>query len=132
VKKYLIFALALIISFVTLFQVVRDEDLATNTNEADIERGEENNIVILPTSNGYKTRSSECAICLDSYMIDDVIVWSENTSCSHVFHEKCILPWLCLNKDNCCPSCRQDFIPNMNQEESTQVSSHLYNTYNGV
>jgi len=35
-----------------------------------------------------------CAICLDSYSTSDIVCWSSNPCCSHVFHRNCILNWL--------------------------------------
>ncbi|XP_021298414.1 NEP1-interacting protein 2-like [Herrania umbratica] len=47
--------------------------------------------------------NSCCTICLEDFLVD-----SEATSmpCSHVFHHRCILPWLC--KKTLCPSCRSE------------------------
>ena len=57
--------------------------------------------------------SNLCAICLDSFHVDDVIVWSSNIQCQHVFHEFCVIDYLVKvkkNKGQPCPTCRQNFI----------------------
>ena len=40
-------------------------------------------------------KQSECAICLDSYQCNDIVIWSNNTgNCSHCFHKHCIRDYL--------------------------------------
>ena len=80
------------------------------------------------------TAPNLCAICLDSYDVDDKIVWSNNPECQHVFHHACLLDYYMTmvkkkrsNNSNTnnntteqeqqsekvqttsCPCCRQDF-----------------------
>ena len=66
----------------------------------------------------------QCAICLDDIQAEETIVWSETESCPHIFHKKCLIPFLAFNKEaqlklpphrrhkvqNPCPTCRQSFI----------------------
>ena len=75
---------------------------------------------------------NSCAICLIEYEVSDIVSWSANPQCPHIFHEQCIAKWfLSLGRlqticdisleDECaknvlnyrleCPCCRQDFIP---------------------
>ena len=84
-----------------------------------IEKGEKRNCPIF------------CAICLMEYELSDRVTWSSNASCTHVFHEDCIVNWLVtlgktkskmqrfsrdpteaqlLNYQPECPCCRQNFI----------------------
>ena len=54
-----------------------------------------------------------CIICLESFKVGDAIVWSNNTSCKHVYHEECMFTWLSCsnnNRENRCPTCRRTFI----------------------
>lgn len=53
-----------------------------------------------------------CSICLETYKVNDVIVWSSNEECRDVFHERCITFWLSKKRKNdaTCPCCRQPFI----------------------
>ena len=53
--------------------------------------------------------ANSCAICLCSYDIDDVVVWSSNEDCTHAFHDECILAWLVKNQNGECPCCRCPF-----------------------
>jgi hypothetical protein len=48
-----------------------------------------------------------CAVCLSDYVEGDTVCWSKNSSCRHVFHQHCLLPWL-VSHDTC-PSCRWNF-----------------------
>ena len=65
-----------------------------------------------------------CTICLEDIKAKKRIVWSETESCPHIFHKKCLVPFLAFNKErqmklpphrrhevqNPCPICRQSFI----------------------
>lgn len=46
-----------------------------------------------------------CAICIEDMQDND---WVRGLSCGHIFHAKCIEPWL-LSKSSCCPLCKRDF-----------------------
>ena len=45
-----------------------------------------------------------CAICLDSFHVDDILFLSGD--CSHLFHQDCISRWLKTNQK--CPCCRME------------------------
>lgn len=49
-----------------------------------------------------------CSICLEPYREGDDICWSRNESCSHAFHQDCILDWLMDNDE--CPLCRENYL----------------------
>jgi hypothetical protein len=51
----------------------------------------------------------ECPICIRAYQVGDIVSWSPNKHCDHVFHHSCIKEWL-INK-TCCPCCRETFLP---------------------
>ncbi|GKY97716.1 hypothetical protein MPSEU_000729800 [Mayamaea pseudoterrestris] len=53
-----------------------------------------------------------CAVCLHPYHVNDSVSWSSNSTCVHVFHERCIIEWLSRknNKKFACPCCRQCFV----------------------
>jgi hypothetical protein len=46
-----------------------------------------------------------CIICLDKYVKNDTLI---ELSCTHNFHEACILPW--IKDNNTCPHCRRIII----------------------
>ncbi|KAG2672479.1 hypothetical protein I3843_13G036300 [Carya illinoinensis] len=51
--------------------------------------------------------SSSCSICLDDYKESDVLQLMPD--CGHLFHPKCIHPWLRLHPN--CPLCRNTLVP---------------------
>ncbi|CAH2085508.1 unnamed protein product [Euphydryas editha] len=44
-----------------------------------------------------------CPICLKKFHMNDK---AKEMPCQHLFHEKCIIPW--LNQTNSCPFCRYE------------------------
>ncbi|XP_073259944.1 uncharacterized protein [Populus alba] len=52
-------------------------------------------------SNGDSSSGGTCVVCLEDFSSS---VKLSKLPCSHVFHEKCIFPWLLNSK--CCPLCR--------------------------
>ena len=55
------------------------------------------------------TDQKECPICMEEFQVGDVVSWSSNVKCGHVFHHSCIREWL-LRRIGC-PYCRQIFLP---------------------
>ena len=64
--------------------------------------------------------SGTCIVCFEEFVITDVIVWSEDPKCSHVYHKECMVKYLASNahrkinsrldvNDNPCPACRQNY-----------------------
>lgn len=51
---------------------------------------------------------SECAICWGDYEDGETVCYSPNKRCVHVFHSKCLKPW--LKKRNDCPLCKYNII----------------------
>ena len=54
--------------------------------------------------------SGTCIICLSPYSAGDVVAWSANKKCPHVFHRKCVLKWLVNKASLDCPCCRENFV----------------------
>jgi len=65
--------------------------------------------------------SGTCIVCLEEFMKDDVIIWSQDPNCPHIYHKECMVNYLAsraqrskinstLNvNDNPCPTCRQNY-----------------------
>mmetsp|Transcript_15759 Transcript_15759/g.43479 ORF Transcript_15759/g.43479 Transcript_15759/m.43479 type:complete len:375 (+) Transcript_15759:142-1266(+) len=59
----------------------------------------------VPSQTSSSTASTnECPICLDEFRAGQIISYSPNPECCHVFHHECIKEWL-LRHTNC-PFCR--------------------------
>jgi len=52
--------------------------------------------------------TDECAICLDTIKVGDMIATSSMHHCCHAFHEECIKIW--LNEHDECPMCRRKWL----------------------
>ncbi|KAG8345063.1 RING H2 zinc finger domain [Trypanosoma vivax] len=50
-----------------------------------------------------KKAGEQCPVCLEAFTNDSKV---HRTSCGHVFHYDCIVPWFKRNK--CCPTCRRE------------------------
>jgi len=81
-----------------------------------------------------RTFVGSCAVCLSSYRAGDMIVWSSNSQCHHVFHESCFKTWAQANECPICPCCRQSFVkrelsdqvlPTVNDDEIYLSSNEL-------
>tara|TARA_B110000858_G_C17369429_1_gene278826 strand:- start:19 stop:513 length:495 start_codon:yes stop_codon:yes gene_type:complete len=49
---------------------------------------------------------NSCSVCLEIFNNEDII---KQLKCKHIFHKKCLEPWLNNNNNNC-PLCRRDII----------------------
>jgi len=99
-------------------KVLKESDfVAFNDDYGKEESIEKRGLVMLPTpgrrygqKHAHRQCSRLCAVCLTQYESGDTIVWSSNSECQHVFHEKCIISWLMRKRNQLCPCCRQHFI----------------------
>ncbi|KAL7563960.1 hypothetical protein ACA910_017573 [Epithemia clementina (nom. ined.)] len=69
----------------------------------------------------------DCPICFDDFCIGDIVSWSPNPSCIHVFHHACIKEWLLKHEG--CPFCRTTFLP---IDEDTMKLSEGRSSTNGA
>ncbi|GAX25535.1 hypothetical protein FisN_28Hh003 [Fistulifera solaris] len=51
----------------------------------------------------------ECSICFEVFRPEEIVSWSPEPNCQHVFHHHCIKEWLLQKKE--CPFCREIFLP---------------------
>jgi Ring finger domain len=59
-----------------------------------------------------------CDICMGCYKVGDVITWSRNPACGHMFHEACITEWLCgTQRKLTCPCCRSEYVFEVDQRK---------------
>lgn len=65
---------------------------------------------ILVDGNSFPDHSDrECPICMERFVVGDIVSWSSYDKCSHVYHHQCIKEWLL--RHNNCPFCREVFLP---------------------
>ena len=58
----------------------------------------------------------ECPICYDEFAVGQLVSWSPNKNCNHVFHHHCLKHW-CMRKKEC-PFCRQTLLlPDSDKDE---------------
>jgi hypothetical protein len=83
-------------------------DVSNNQEESeifvDIELGDSSSSISSSSSSRVKkrippqciltTNDGTCIICFEEFSVDDVIVWSENNDCPHVYHEGCMIDYL--------------------------------------
>ena len=67
-----------------------------------------------------KNEDEVCSICLVAAKKGDRVY---ELCCKHLFHKKCIDPW--LEKSTVCPNCRRDLTPANNLPELTRSASNL-------
>lgn len=114
------------------FQTVKEEDLIEddpynhpeekNTKIDDVETGSLEDHGQLKLGNGNLVPNC-CAICLTSYDVDDVVVWSSNEACAHAFHRDCVVGWLVkMQPETPCPCCRQEFTDLENVRKASKVT----------
>ena len=84
-------------------RVIKDDGKMFNIQSSD-------NFELFEEKDKDETVLGECAICMNDIKCCDTY----STNCLHIFHKKCMYPWLygkknCINKNDC-PMCRQDII----------------------
>lgn len=89
----------------------KDEETGNITGSGGDEE-EEGQIVLRRHENGpiIRKASGTCAICLCNFEEGNVVAWSSNDGCCHVFHHDCIVSWLVKQAQPACPCCRRDFV----------------------
>jgi len=55
-----------------------------------------------------RVNDKECPICMSPMVAGEIVSWSPNQACNHVYHHECIKEWL-LHHMNC-PFCRATFL----------------------
>jgi len=73
--------------------------------------------------NGSAFLGETCVVCLDEFKIGDVF---RRLPCQHMFHSRCIAPWL-TERQSCCPLCKKDVeqAPSNSTEEQSQLLAPL-------
>jgi len=76
-----------------------------------------------------------CIICLEEFKKEDVIVWSADAKCTHIYHQDCMVTYLAsnslrstakgssrsiLNVTNPCPTCRRHNYCSVRKEDVLQ------------
>ncbi len=101
-----------------------EDDFGSTEGKTELSKPSTNNGA---TTNSYPSYDFEddedvCPICLDNFEVEDTVMFSRHNegSCSHVFHEECLLQWLLEQRENECPTCRACFIADL---ESNSIAS---------
>ena len=97
-------------------QTTETEVSSSPTGDADIEQGRSSAPSCSEGDDGHECAGFEednedlqqCSICLGGYDNDDEILRVQ--TCSHEFHEECILTWLQREANTECPCCRVDMV----------------------
>jgi len=77
-----------------------------------------------------------CVICFEDFLKDDVIVWSNDSSCHHIYHKECMVSYLAQNAqrkitsplditDNACPTCRRPDYCLVSDDDLVQILSSI-------
>lgn len=78
-------------------------------DDVDVERGSIEDSGQLRLGNGSLVPNC-CAICLMSYEVGEIVIWSSNKECIHAFHQECVVGWLVkMQPETPCPCCRAEF-----------------------
>ena len=62
-----------------------------------------------PSTTTTASSADSCSICFSRFKPNQLVSWSCNPSCRHVYHHVCIKEWLLRKSD--CPFCRQVILP---------------------
>lgn len=63
--------------------------------------------------------NTQCSVCFDEFLLQESEI--RQLPCNHLFHEKCIFPWLRIN--GTCPVCRASLIRGVEDEAADSEAS---------
>lgn len=101
-------------NFTRIAQGADIENAASSNKEDTDARDDDDRSVVdiihlkIPGEKKERICSNCCAICLEAYKVNDIVVWSSSPDCCHVFHQFCLVEALsrAQNNDAPCPCCR--------------------------
>ena len=84
--------------------------------------------------NSKNMMSGTCVICFEDFCKDEVIVWSNDASCTHIYHKECMVNYLAQNAQrkidsyfgfthNPCPTCRRPHYCIVSDDEIAHILS---------
>jgi len=74
----------------------RERDEGTTTDNNDVSYNERSSCCqsCLRKQQFFSRNDGTCIICFEEFAVGDVIVWSEDQDCSHIYHEECMIQYL--------------------------------------
>lgn len=92
-------------------------DMASAREEAPNDKCTTDDTTKQPQAHRLKLTDTACAICMEEYMVDDLVVYASAATaggCPHMFHKDCFVDYLVAYRGDDgygspCPTCRQPF-----------------------
>lgn len=111
-------------------------------DDDDDDDGDEEEVIIHEVDDD---EERECPVCMSPLQVDDIVSWSANPLCSHVYHHECIKEWLlrhtecCLCKHTMLPvdekrgkCAKQDALQELSTKYAAAASTSFYCVYEGL
>ena len=85
-----------------------------NTGPPPLQKDKIAEIPKVPITQEHTDIKLQCSVCWEDFKLDEIV---RKLTCSHLYHESCIIPWLELH--GTCPICRKSLNPDQPDEQSS-------------